>query len=32
MGMPSNTDELCKLLYIDACNTNIAGKLSIIFN
>ena len=32
MDMPSNTDEIGKLLYIDAYHTNIAGKLCIIFN
>ena len=32
MDMPSNTDEIGKLLYIDAYNPNITGQLSIIFN
>jgi len=32
IDIPSNTDEIGKLLSIDAYNPNIAGKLSIIFN
>ena len=32
MDMSSNTDEIGKLLSIDAYNPNIAGKLWSIFN
>ena len=32
MDMPSKTDEIGKLLSIDAYNPNIAGKLSSIVN
>lgn len=32
MDMPSNTDEIGKLLSVDAYNSSIAGKLCSIFN